>query len=524
MKKNWKRYIALLLGLATLPCIPRTTEAATRGQLIFFQDFESAGSVTNSTYMSRLPNINPTWALRTEIPSSNPGGEQMLYLPLTSTQVNELKGAKIKFSTSVKAEAVGMPSKSNFGIKSMLIIQRAGGQIDYPQPQNVYGTFDWKRLQMMTRIPKDVTAITFVVGLQKVTGVAWFDNLRIEVARPLRVRPTTPATGTVYTGHPTIPRLRGMMVNDSIGTDSSNAQILGAQGWKANVARFQLRGNNPATDTEAADVAAYNTWLDAQLTKLDTFLPQAQANGLKVVIDLHTPPGGFNSSQNSHRLFQNISYQDRLVTTWQTIAQRYKNNSTIWGYDLVNEPLEDQAPLQFVPGSWLPGWNELAERVGKAIRVIDTTHAIIVESEFNGRPEGFDYLTPLAGVSGVVYSAHVYDPHSYTHQGVSGEPEGVAAPSVATLNAALQPVRDFQTDYNVQIYIGEFSVARWAPNAATYLSNVMNIFEGYGWDWSYHAFREWDGWDLERPTGHAMTPYPTNSDRLQQVRARLNLN
>ena len=49
---------------------------------------------------------------------------------------------------------------------------------------------------------------------------------------------------------------------------------------------------------------------------------------------------------------------------------------------------------------------------------------------------------------------------------------------------------------------GEFSVAVWAPGGAAYLDDLVSIFEEYGWDWTYHAFREWEGWSLE----HEGTP------------------
>jgi endoglucanase len=69
----------------------------------------------------------------------------------------------------------------------------------------------------------------------------------------------------------------------------------------------------------------------------------------------------------------------------------------------------------------------------------------------------------------------------------------------AALETALKPAIDFQKKYNVQIYLGEFSAIRWAPDgsAARYLSDVIDICEAYGWDWTYHAFREWSGWSVE---------------------------
>lgn len=26
---------------------------------------------------------------------------------------------------------------------------------------------------------------------------------------------------------------------------------------------------------------------------------------------------------------------------------------------------------------------------------------------------------------------------------------------------------------------------------------MIDLFEAHGWDWSYHAFREWQGWSVE---------------------------
>ena len=43
----------------------------------------------------------------------------------------------------------------------------------------------------------------------------------------------------------------------------------------------------------------------------------------------------------------------------------------------------------------------------------------------------------------------------------------------------------------------EFSAVRWAPGADLYLKDLISIFEENGWDWTYHAFREWRGWSLE---------------------------
>ena len=29
------------------------------------------------------------------------------------------------------------------------------------------------------------------------------------------------------------------------------------------------------------------------------------------------------------------------------------------------------------------------------------------------------------------------------------------------------------------------------------MKDCIELFEEFGWDWSYHAFREWSGWSVE---------------------------
>ena len=81
------------------------------------------------------------------------------------------------------------------------------------------------------------------------------------------------------------------------------------------------------------------------------------------------------------------------------------------------------------------------------------------------------------------------------------------------------PALEFQQAFNVHMYVGEFSAIRWAPgdSAYNYLRDVIELFEEYGWDWSYHAFREWDGWSVEHgsdPESHQPASEPTDRQEL----------
>jgi hypothetical protein len=129
----------------------------------------------------------------------------------------------------------------------------------------------------------------------------------------------------------------------------------------------------------------------------------------------------------------------------------------------------------------------------------------------------------------MVYSVHFYVPHEFTHQGVYGPTPGLTYPGringklwdAAALRQVLQPVRDWQHDHGVQIYLGEFSAIRWAPDesAVRYLKDCIELFEEFDWDWSYHAFREWNGWSVEHgPSRADSTPSATPTSREQLLR------
>ena len=72
----------------------------------------------------------------------------------------------------------------------------------WPQPEIGVGSFDWKRVYQRIRIPADATAVTLVLGLEKVTGTARFDRMwshhvrqRIDTVRPV------PADQPIFRGH-----------------------------------------------------------------------------------------------------------------------------------------------------------------------------------------------------------------------------------------------------------------------------------------------------------------------------------
>lgn len=58
-------------------------------------------------------------------------------------------------------------------------------------------------------------------------------------------------------------------------------------------------------------------------------------------------------------------------------------------------------------------------------------------------------------------------------------------------------MREFERRYGARIFVGEFSAVAYAKGCDKWIADVGAMLNEYGWDWCYHAFREWPGWSVE---------------------------
>ncbi|MBL7153888.1 MAG: cellulase family glycosylhydrolase [Phycisphaerae bacterium] len=418
----------------------------------------------------------------------------------------------LKLEATVKAQNVTEPPNSWNGIKVMLVFQTESGARKYPQIRIPVGTFDWKQFTETIRVPKGIKHAQLIIGLEEVKGRAWFDNLQVTVGRPRRQGLRSEKR---FTGHD-LPRLRGVMHGPKFRQgDIKNLAL----NWKANQIRWQLNWV-PMKQAEewAENLDDYDRWLDGALVECDKALEACEKYGIKVLVDLHTPPGG-RADGGVCRMFQNKRYQDKLIEVWDKIARRYKGRDVVYAYDLLNEAVEGAV------ADGLLDWRALATKAAKTIRAVDPDKPVVFEPSPWGGPDGFDVLEPL-DLDRVIYSFHMYRPHNFTHQGVYNDKTGIAYPgridgeiwNKERLREEMLPAIEFQEAFNVHIYVGEFSVIRWAPGESgyNYLSDVTDLFEQYAWDWSYHAYREWDGWSVEHgPIKNNRNPTNTPTKRME---------
>jgi endoglucanase len=185
---------------------------------------------------------------------------------------------------------------------------------------------------------------------------------------------------------------------------------------------------------------------------LDRNVAWARRHGIYLILNMHVPPGGYQSNAEGKGLWEGTANQDRLAALWRAIAARYANEPIIAGYDILNEPGVPTARSQ---------WQALATRLTAAIRQVDPRHIIIVErvnavgKEWRNDSE-LNFV--IVDDPNVVYTFHFYDPLTYTHQfahwvsmgeggawpddGKVGRPEYAAWTTVASFPSPRLPAGD----------------------------------------------------------------------------------
>ncbi|KAK8846333.1 hypothetical protein M9Y10_020342 [Tritrichomonas musculus] len=416
----------------------------------------------------------------------------------TIKNLQQFIGQGLLFTVDIKAENVSVPPQKWNGIKFMFVYS-INGTKNYPQdsPAN-HGTFDWTKAQFYVSIPKEVSetgSITF--GLQASSGTVYFSNLRIEYGQIFPSIELPPNFKCEYT--PLVsskPQMRGVMSPSKyIQNDLTDLRK-----WNANIIRWQMNGGN--------NVQNFLQWLDEKIIELDSALKENEENHLNInfVVDLHSGPGGRNS-RNEYEMYFNEEHAQTFFKAWEKLANHFKGKNGIWAYDLINEPV--QVRITEENRDYLSMQFEAAKR----IRQIDPITPIIIESNQWDNSSTFNYLHPLP-LTDIIYEVHMYYPHSFTHQNVGGGkwsnekirsyPGNIDGKNYDrnALEEYLKPTIEFQNKYGARIFLGEFSAIRWGEGADIYIEDVISIAEKYHWDWTYHAYREWNGWSVEHVEDH----------------------
>ena len=411
-----------------------------------------------------------------------------------------------------------------------LITERQGGWQSKSPPNWLAETsFDW--YQMDDRFPNyggnpynesnrsNVAGVTFTGIINKPVNrfVPYFHQKHINIEHD-----TTLTNGSDVLDYS---RWRGAMLGNNVGIGANptgnadrDAIIQFGQLWKGNHFRYQLTWGWPGSDADFDDQNSTNwfAWIRGMLDTLDSKREWFETAGVKIVLDMHTPPGGRyyydTDGRYVHRIFVDPVFQQHHIDFWQETAQRYKDDTLFLAFDIFNEPQETYTT---VSGR---NWNQQWSAVASGIHAIDPDRKVVVSCNEGGQPFGMRDLVDDTTLDHIVFTAHVYQPVTMTHQAIFGNGSGVNYPGLSRepgvareywdhtdVYRNLRDIRDFKVRARPdrEIYIGEFSFTRYGPpdGAVRWLQDNIEQFENEGWHWAYHAYRESDVWSLELPGG-----------------------
>ena len=421
-----------------------------------------------------------------------------------SCDMSKYDGNPLQVHVTASTEGVTRSEKAYLGFNyclSYLDLDMGGNRV-WPNGGKLFGDNPptevvWRDINSKRRGKCEI-----ILGLQDCTGKAVF-NLKT-----LQARATPPLVPKINEGYKVkypdrvknAPMGRGVM----LGSRIDEAAWDELKSWGVNLVRHQIsvRGTGPATN-HIAYAKGYLANFDRHLDVLEKDLAAARSRGIRVCIDQHSPPGGNCDAgdpaewRGDNRMFHDPFYAEFFIRCWTRLVRRVTPyRDAIYGYDLINEARHN-APA-------LPDGDivNLQRRCAEAIREIDPDTSIILEP-MHCDPGWFARMSAIK-MDNVIYQAHLYYPHDYTHQGILTPAERIEhwpdpkkGWNREFLVRSLKPVVDFQKEHDAKIFVGEFSAISWAPNAEEYLRDCISIFEEFGWDWTYHAYREYQGWSVQ---------------------------
>ncbi len=281
---------------------------------------------------------------------------------------------------------------------------------------------------------------------------------------------------------------------------------------------------------------------EAVIQTVDTLIEMAAQAGLFVVLSARTGPGRsefsilrdgagdwFDPAYIVETVWKDAEARKAWAAMWRFTAARYRDNPVVIGYDLMVEPNANDIVDEWDPEAFYDryggtgyDWNAWYPDLIAAIREVDPDTPILVGGMGYSAVDWLPYMRPV-DMPRVVYTAHQYMPFVYTHQspedhlsypGVfdanyDGQPDEV---NRAWLAHYLQTLADFRARVGAPVAVNELGLVRWAPNAAEFMTDQLDILENLGVNyaiWAWHA-----SWPPLAEGDHAFTfrfgPDPNN--------------
>lgn len=247
----------------------------------------------------------------------------------------------------------------------------------------------------------------------------------------------------------------------------TKADIDAMAGWGFNSVRLPMHWKLFIKETPGKSGDSRIVWNEEGFRRVDRLIAWLKANKMYLILDLHAAPGGqghdiaiSDRDPNTPSLWDSSKDQEAMIALWSEIARRYKNEPTIAGYDLLNEPnwgfqdKEDKGGCRETGNRPL---REIYERTIHAIRSIDANHMLIIEGNCWGN--NYAGILPIADRN-TALSFHKY--------------------WTPTTQESIEPFLKLRQQYDMPLWNGESgeNTNDWYARAVT-LQEKNDI----GWSW-----------------------------------------
>ncbi len=225
----------------------------------------------------------------------------------------------------------------------------------------------------------------------------------------------------------------------------------------------------------------------AGVAYLDRVLEWGKKYKLGIILDLHAAPGAQNHDWHSDSngqadLWSTTANQKRVYALWEFLADRYKDNPAVLGYDLLNESVaSDEKQL-----------TAFYQQLVSVIRKVDRNHILFVEG--NRWAQDVKCLEPIQD-DNMVVSIHYYEPLELTFNFVPFLKYPLKSKLTIWhkphMKKRLEQYARWSRKFSRPIHVGEFGVnyRQGLFGEDTYLKDLLECFNELGFHWNYWTYK-----------------------------------
>ncbi len=226
---------------------------------------------------------------------------------------------------------------------------------------------------------------------------------------------------------------------------------------------------------------------ESGLKQLDRVIQICAEQEIYTILDLHAAAGYQNQDWHSDNpsqqafFWQHKQFQDRAIWLWKIIAERYKDNPWVAGYNPLNEPSDPS-------GEQLDAFYR---QVVAAIRRIDPEHMIFLEGNRYSR----DFSTFGPPMPNVVYTLHNYAVPGFIDGGdYPGTSRGEYFDK-AVLQDELMQTCQYMLENQTPIWVGEFGpvyTGKLEKDAMRYqiLEDQLALYKNLDASWCLWTYKD----------------------------------